>query len=74
MNSLKLLCLLLLISQPLQAQEQVQRYGYQVVNTYPHEINSFTQGLLYHQGFLFEGTGKKGLSSLSKIKLEDAEV
>lgn len=73
-NSLKLLILLLLISQPLLAQEQVQTYGFAVVNTYPHEIGSFTQGLVYHNGYLFEGTGKNGLSSLSKITLEDADV
>lgn len=73
-NSLRLLCLLLLISQPLHAQEQVQTYGYQLVNSYPHEITSFTQGLVYHNGYLFEGTGKNGLSTLSKINLEDAEV
>jgi len=58
----------------LQAQEQVPRYGYKVINTYPHNINSFTQGLLYHEGFLFEGTGKNGQSSLSKINLDDGEV
>ena len=75
-NSLKLVCLLLLTSPSLQAQEQeqIQTYGYRVMNTYPHEISSFTQGLVYHKGYLFEGTGKKGLSSLSKIRLEDAEV
>ena len=56
------------------AQDSIVRYGYQIVNTYPHNINSFTQGLIYHEGFLFEGTGKKGLSSLSKINVEDAEV
>jgi len=74
MYKLKLLLLLLLMSQALQAQEQIQRFGYEVVNTYPHEITSFTQGLLYHDGFVFEGTGKNGLSKLSKINLEDAAV
>ncbi len=56
------------------AQEQVPRYGYSIVNSYPHNIESFTQGLVYQEGFLYEGTGKKGRSSLSKINLEDAEV
>lgn len=55
-------------------QDSILRYGYQIVNTYPHDINSFTQGLIYHEGFLFEGTGKKGQSSLSKINVEDGEV
>ena len=57
-----------------QAQEQVVRYGYNILNTYPHNINSFTQGLVYHEGYLFEGTGKNGQSNLSKINLEDGEV
>ena len=57
-----------------QAQEQVPRYGYNILNTYPHNINSFTQGLVYHEGFLYEGTGKNGQSSLSKINLEDGDV
>lgn len=57
-----------------QAQEQVPRYGYNILNTYPHNINSFTQGLVFHEGYLFEGTGKNGQSSLSKINLEDGEV
>ena len=57
-----------------QAQEQVVRYGYNILNTYPHNIDSFTQGLVYHEGFLFEGTGKNGQSNLSKINLEDGEV
>jgi glutamine cyclotransferase len=70
-----LLFLLFCALHPLsQAQEQVARYGYNILNTYPHNINSFTQGLLYHEGFLFEGTGKNGQSNLSKINLEDGEV
>ncbi|MEQ9070934.1 MAG: glutaminyl-peptide cyclotransferase, partial [Gimesia chilikensis] len=32
------------------------------------------QGLVYHDGFLFEGTGKNGMSSLSKINLVDGAV
>ncbi|PCJ23588.1 MAG: glutamine cyclotransferase [SAR86 cluster bacterium] len=65
---------MLLVTQPLFAQEQTPRYGFKVVNTYPHDINSFTQGLVYQDGFLFEGTGKKGQSFLSKINLNDADV
>lgn len=56
------------------AQDQIPRYGYRVVNTYPHNIEAFTQGLFFHDGFLYEGTGKRGLSSLSKQNLDDASV
>lgn len=74
MRSPVLALLLLLASSLSLAQEQVPRYGYNLVNTYPHNIESFTQGLLYHEGYLFEGTGKNGRSSLSKINLEDGAV
>ncbi|NKB33983.1 MAG: glutaminyl-peptide cyclotransferase [Pseudomonadales bacterium] len=56
------------------AQDAPEQLSYRIVNTYPHDINAFTQGLIYHEGYLFEGTGKNGLSSLSKINLEDNEV
>lgn len=70
-----LFCALLVLALPSSyAQEQVLRYGYKVVNTYPHNIEAFTQGLVFHEGFLYEGTGKNGRSMLSKINLEDGEV
>jgi glutamine cyclotransferase len=56
------------------AQEEVPRFGYKVVKTYPHDINAFTQGLVFRDGYLFEGTGKNGQSSLSKLRLDDGSV
>lgn len=56
------------------AQEDVPRFGYKVVKTYPHDINAFTQGLVFEDGYLFEGTGKNGQSSLSKVNLDDGRV
>ena len=49
-------------------------YGYQVVHVYPHDHNAFTQGLEFRAGFLYEGTGLNGRSSLRKVKLETGEV
>jgi len=49
-------------------------YGYQVVHTYPHDSNAFTQGLQYVDGVLYEGTGLNGRSSIRKVKLETGEV
>jgi glutamine cyclotransferase len=48
--------------------------GYQVVRTYPHDRAAFTQGLVFHDGFLYEGTGLNGQSSLRKVRLESGEV
>jgi glutaminyl-peptide cyclotransferase len=58
----------------LTAAAQTPEYGYQVVHTYPHDPNAFTQGLEYRAGYLYEGTGLKGRSSLRKEKLETGQV
>ncbi len=50
------------------------QWGYQVVNTYPHDREAFTQGLQFKDGFLYEGTGLQGRSSLRKVKLETGIV
>lgn len=49
-------------------------YGYKVVRVFPHDPNAYTQGLVYYKGFLYEGTGMNGTSSLRKVKLETGEV
>lgn len=66
-----LIALTLLVPLQSSAQDEPVRYGFNVVNTYPHDISAFTQGLFYHDGFLYEGTGKRGLSRLSKVNLDD---
>lgn len=72
MKSLLNVILLLLFALPVAA--QVPIYGYQIVARYPHNIASFTQGLEFHDGYLYEGTGRNGRSTLSKINLEDGQV
>jgi glutamine cyclotransferase len=54
--------------------QPVPVYGYQIVRSYPHDPHAFTQGLVYHAGFLYEGTGLNGRSSIRKVKLESGEV
>jgi glutaminyl-peptide cyclotransferase len=49
-------------------------YGYHVLNVYPHDPGAFTQGLVYYEGVLYEGTGLWGSSSLRKVALETGEV
>jgi glutamine cyclotransferase len=49
-------------------------YGYQVVRSYPHDRTAFTQGLIFRDGVLYEGTGLKGRSGIRKVKLETGEV
>ena len=52
----------------------VPEYTFKVVQMFPHDPHAFTQGLVFHDGFLYEGTGLKGRSSLRKVRLETGEV
>jgi glutamine cyclotransferase len=47
---------------------------YRVINSYPHDPQAYTQGLIYRDGFLYESTGLQGRSSLRKVRLETGEV
>jgi glutaminyl-peptide cyclotransferase len=49
-------------------------YTFKVVREFPHDPNAFTQGLAYKDGFLYEGTGRNGQSSIRKVRLETGEV
>jgi glutamine cyclotransferase len=49
-------------------------YSFKIVHVFPHDPNAFTQGLTYRDGFLYEGTGLQGRSSLRKVRLETGEV
>jgi glutamine cyclotransferase len=45
-----------------------------VLASYPHDSDAFTQGLLYFDGRLYESTGLEGASSLREVDLESGEV
>jgi glutamine cyclotransferase len=49
-------------------------YTYRIINTYPHDPCAFTQGLVFENGFLYEGTGLYGKSTLRKVELETGDV
>ena len=48
--------------------------GYKIVHTYPHDPSSYTQGLIFQDGFLYEGTGQYGQSLLRKVDLSTGKV
>jgi glutamine cyclotransferase len=52
----------------------VPKYGYQIVNIWPHDSNAFTQGLVLMDGKLLESTGQEGFSSLRRVELESGKV
>jgi len=45
-----------------------------VIEKFPHDKDAFTQGLEYHDGVLYEGTGLWGSSELRKVELETGRV
>jgi glutamine cyclotransferase len=49
-------------------------YDYVVVNEYPHDSDAYTQGLYYKDGYLYEGTGAYGQSTLRKVIPETGNV
>ncbi|MBL7887666.1 MAG: glutaminyl-peptide cyclotransferase [Flavobacterium sp.] len=47
---------------------------YSIVNTYPHDIHAYTQGLEFYKGILYEGTGQYGESTLRKTDFKTGKV
>jgi glutaminyl-peptide cyclotransferase len=52
----------------------VPKYGYQIVNIWPHDPNAFTQGLVFLDGKLLESTGQEGRSSLRNVELQTGRI
>lgn len=55
-------------------QKYIPVYGYEVVDTYPHDTDAFTQGLAFDNGTLYESTGIKGRSTVRKVDLKTGKV
>ncbi|MGA0041861.1 MAG: glutaminyl-peptide cyclotransferase [Flavobacteriaceae bacterium] len=47
---------------------------FEIVNTYPHDINAYTQGLEFINDSLYESTGQYGFSSLRLVDLKTGKV
>jgi glutaminyl-peptide cyclotransferase len=69
-----LFALAVLAALPRLAYAAVPVYGATVVHRYPHDPKAFTEGLLYHDGFLYESTGRDGQSSVRKVVLATGAV
>ena len=61
-------------SSPTPVKRQVPVSSYEVVKKYPHDPKAFTQGLVYHDGFLYESTGEYEESTLRKVNLATGKV
>jgi glutaminyl-peptide cyclotransferase len=53
---------------------QPERLRVKVLSTRPHDPGAYTQGLLWHNGMLYESTGLEGLSSLRQVDPQTGEV
>lgn len=56
------------------ATEKPAIYTYEIINSYPHDTNAYTQGLEYYNGFLYETTGHYGESTLRKVEINTGKV
>jgi glutamine cyclotransferase len=59
---------------PVPPASSIEQLRVRVVAKYPHARDAFTQGLLWHDGAMYESTGRYGQSSLRRVRLEDGEV
>ncbi len=49
-------------------------FTYKIINQYPHDITSYTQGLEFYKGFLYESTGQYKESKLRKVDYKTGQV
>jgi glutamine cyclotransferase len=57
-----------------QAGDRAPTLRCQVVNRFPHDPAAYCQGLVYHNGWLYEGTGDEGRSSIRRVELTTGKV
>ena len=53
---------------------KIREYALEVVAEYPHDVESYTQGLFFHEGQLYESTGVHGKSTFRKVDLATGEA
>lgn len=62
------------ISLKLKSNIPPKKLSYRVVKSFSHDPEAYTQGLIYKDGFLYEGTGRNGYSSIRKVELETGKI
>ena len=53
---------------------KVREYTLEVVKEYPHDTESYTQGLFFYDGQMYESTGVHGKSTFRKVDLETGKA
>lgn len=54
--------------------EAASNQEFRILRTFPHDPQAYTQGLVFHDGALYESTGRYGESSVRKVDLETGEI
>lgn len=54
--------------------ELTSQMTYEVIQSFPHDPEAFTQGLIYEDGIFYESTGYYGESSLRRVDVATGEV
>ncbi|MCI5990122.1 MAG: glutaminyl-peptide cyclotransferase [Candidatus Cryptobacteroides sp.] len=71
-------CLALMMILPLLsvscADARVKQYKLQVVNSFPHDRTSYTQGLFFYAGAMYESTGLNGKSTFRKVDISTGKA
>lgn len=57
-----------------QTEERVSIYDVEILQVIPHDTNAYTQGWLWHDGLIYESTGRKGQSTVRVIDPATGEV
>ena len=56
------------------SEAKVKEYKLEVVAEYPHDTDSYTQGLFFHDGIMYESTGQNGKSTFREVDLETGKA
>lgn len=51
-----------------------EQYSYKVVTKYPHDVGAYTQGLVFENGMMYEGTGQLGRSEIRYVDFKQNKV
>jgi len=63
------------VNKPIAASDgRAWQVAYEVVNSYPHDPTSFTQGLVWHDGGFYESTGQYGQSKLRRLEFPSGRI
>ena len=69
MRGIGLILLAMVALAPVAAKAALPVEAAQIVRSYPHATDAFTEGLLFRDGFLYESTGREGQSVIRKTNL-----